>query len=117
MKDWAATGRLFWGLCCGSVATIGRRRLDPEALDQLVEADHFLAGVGSARAERPRPLLGLPLAYDEQTRHLGEAVIAQLVVDLSVAKVRHHADSPLAQPLLDHPRLLVAVGDNRRPTP
>src|SRR3546814_3128429 len=95
MKDWAATGRLFWGLCCGSVAKIGRRRLDPEALDQLVEADHFLAGVGSERAERHRPLLGLPLADDEQIRNLGEAVLAHLVVDLLVAKVRLHADSRL----------------------
>src|SRR3546814_16202749 len=102
MKDWAATGRLFWGLCCGSVAKIGRRRLDPEALDKLVEADHFLAGVGSERAERHSPLTGIPLADDEKMRHLCDDVLTHLVVTLLVSKVRIHAASR-RPPITLHP--------------
>ena len=49
--------------------------------------------LGAHAPERDRALLRLALSDDQQQRHLGEAVLAHLIVDLLVAKVGRDSDA------------------------
>jgi len=53
----------------------------------LLERKIFLRAATEA-PDGDRPHLGLPLADDEEDRHLGEAVLSHLVIDLLVAKIK-----------------------------
>ena len=84
-----------------------------DCLDRVVEVEHLLL-LDAEPPDRNRPLLRLALADHEHHRHLGERVLAHLVVDLLVAEVGLGAQPGAPQRLKHLAGIGVGVGDDRR---
>src|SRR5688500_19813306 len=95
-------------------AEIRRQRVRPEPLDKRVEAQHFLPSVGAKRPKSDGALLRLALADHEQVWDPREAVLAHLVVDLLVAKVRLDTNASRGQLRRDLLRIIVGLRHDRR---
>src|SRR3954454_10818887 len=107
MKD--GRGRLL-----DSASKVRGARLAPQPLDQGIERKDFLPGVLAEGPNRDAALLLLPLADDEEGGDVGEAVLADLVIDLLVPEVERDSQAGLLQALGDAAGIIVALGNDRR---
>src|SRR4051812_1118071 len=107
MKD--GRGRLL-----DSASKVRGARLAPQPLDQGIERKDFLPGVLAEGPNRDAALLLLALADDEEVGDVGEAVLADLVIDLLVPEVERDSQAGLLQALGDAAGIIVPLGNNRR---
>src|SRR5579863_8149025 len=72
--------------CCGRRGRRRRPGLSAQSSDGLAEFKEFLI-FGAQTPDRDAPVFGFAAADHQQSRYLGEAVLAHLVVNLFVGKI------------------------------